>query len=76
MAGPRELLEVGGALNPSGRFARRLDGGKEECDQNADDGDDDEHLDDSETGAAGAGSKGEASCHDRGLQEREDGVSE
>jgi hypothetical protein len=41
MAGQRELLEVGGALDPAGRFARRLDGRKEECDQDADNRDGD-----------------------------------
>jgi hypothetical protein len=41
VAGKRELLEVAGALYPAGRLARRLEGGKKECDQDADNGDDD-----------------------------------
>jgi hypothetical protein len=57
MAGQRELLEVGGALDPAGRLTCRLDGWEEECDEEADHGDGDEHLDESEAGAVGAGSK-------------------
>jgi hypothetical protein len=41
VASQRELLEVAGALDSAGRLARRLDGRKEECDQEADYGDDD-----------------------------------
>src|SRR5215471_983583 len=61
VAGQRELPEVGGALDPAGRLARRLDGREEERDQEADDGDDDKHLDESEAGAVRAGSRGDAS---------------
>jgi hypothetical protein len=43
------LLEVVDALHPSGCLARRLDGGQEQGDQNADDGDDDQQLDERET---------------------------
>ena len=47
-----ELLEVIRALRAAGRFAGGLHRGKEQRDQDADDGDDDEQLDQGEAGSA------------------------
>src|SRR5262249_36514475 len=43
-----DLLEVVGALQASRRLADLLDGGQQQADQNADDGDDNEQLDQGE----------------------------
>ena len=43
------LLHIVGALHPTSRLARRLDGGEEQADQNADDRDDDQQFDQCKT---------------------------
>jgi hypothetical protein len=53
--GPQpDLLEVVGALDPVGRLPDFLDGGEQQSDQNADDGDDDQQLDERERRATSA----------------------
>jgi hypothetical protein len=50
--GEGQLLEIVRALNSPRRLARRLDGGQEEADQEAEDGGDDQDLDQCEGAAA------------------------
>ena len=45
----RPLLNVVDALHTTGRFARRLNGGEEQTDQNADNRDHDQQLDERKT---------------------------
>jgi hypothetical protein len=40
-----QLLHVVPTLRPTGRFARRLNGREQQCDQDADDGDNHQQLD-------------------------------
>ena len=47
--GKTDLLQVVTTLHPPCGFACRLYGGKQQCDEHADDGDDDEQFDERET---------------------------
>ena len=49
LQGDADLLEVVAALRPPGRLAGHLHGGQQQRDQHADDGDDDEELDEGES---------------------------
>jgi hypothetical protein len=51
VTGQTDLLQVVDALGAAGRLARRLHGGKQESDQNCDDGDDDQEFDQRESTA-------------------------
>jgi hypothetical protein len=50
-----DLLQIVFALGPTRRLARLLNGRKEQCDQNRNDGDDDEQFDQRKTDAPSAG---------------------
>ncbi len=52
-----DLLEVVGALTAAGRFARRLHGGQQQCDEDADDRNHHQQLDQSETAKSGSHGK-------------------
>ena len=53
--GQGDLLEIVRALHPPRRLAGRLHGGQQQCDQDADDGDDHEQLDEREGSTTGHG---------------------
>ena len=59
-----KLLEVVRALHTTSGFTRRLNGGKKQADQNADDRDDDQQFDEGKSAAAefSPGKKGLIHC--------------
>jgi len=57
MRGESDLFEIVDALGAPRRFARGLDGGKQQRNQDSDNGDHDQQLHQSETGRAGTAGK-------------------